>query len=137
MLAMPRSSKFLSTPTQQQKGTKCRECPKIYNCQQLELSVRKLGLRCLVKGENTFWFISYDTLDLECSFNAPQSLIRFERRLKELKERPILDMLDLPTTNRRIGIKAAEIDYHKAKAVLISELECIIVIQDWPPLKSL
>ena len=32
-------------------------------------------------------------LDLERSFNVPQNLIRFEQRLKELKERPILDML--------------------------------------------
>ena len=32
-------------------------------------------------------------LDLERSFNVPDSLIRFEQRLKDNKERPILDML--------------------------------------------
>ena len=32
-------------------------------------------------------------LDLERSFNVPQNLIRFEQRLKDTKERPILDML--------------------------------------------
>ena len=32
-------------------------------------------------------------LDLDRSFNVPQSLIRFEQRLKDTKERPILDML--------------------------------------------
>ena len=30
-------------------------------------------------------------LDLHRSFNIPESLIRFEQRLKELKEKPILD----------------------------------------------
>ena len=32
-------------------------------------------------------------LDLKRSFNVPENLIRFETRLKELKERPILDLL--------------------------------------------
>ena len=32
-------------------------------------------------------------LDLERSFNVPESLIRFEQRLKDNRERPILDML--------------------------------------------
>jgi len=32
-------------------------------------------------------------LDLQRSFNVPDCLIRFEQRLKELKEKPILDML--------------------------------------------
>ncbi|KAL7492130.1 hypothetical protein ACHAWT_001381 [Skeletonema menzelii] len=32
-------------------------------------------------------------LDLERSFNVPQKLIRFEQRLKELKEKPILDTI--------------------------------------------
>jgi len=36
-------------------------------------------------------------LDLERSFNVPQSLIRFEQRLKDNKERPILDMLGYQT----------------------------------------
>ena len=39
-------------------------------------------------------------LDLERSFNVPESLIRFERRLKELKERPILDMLGYNQPNQ-------------------------------------
>ena len=32
-------------------------------------------------------------LDLERGFNIPQNLIRFEQRLKDTKERPVLDML--------------------------------------------
>ena len=32
-------------------------------------------------------------LDLQRSFNVPDCLIRFEQRLKDLKEKPILDML--------------------------------------------
>jgi hypothetical protein len=39
-------------------------------------------------------------LDLERSFNVPENLIRFERRLKELKERPILDLLGYNQPNR-------------------------------------
>jgi len=38
-------------------------------------------------------------LDLERSFNVPQSLIRFEQRLKDNKERPILDMLGYQNEN--------------------------------------
>jgi hypothetical protein len=36
-------------------------------------------------------------LDLKRSFNVPQSLIRFEQRLKDNKERPILNMLGYQT----------------------------------------
>ena len=36
-------------------------------------------------------------LDLERSFNVPQSLIRFEQRLKDNKEQPILNMLGYQT----------------------------------------
>ena len=36
-------------------------------------------------------------LDLDRSFNVPQSLIRFEQRLKDTKEQPILDMLGYQT----------------------------------------
>ena len=36
-------------------------------------------------------------LDLERSFNVPESLIRFEQRLKDNKERPILNMLGYQT----------------------------------------
>ena len=64
------------------------------HCQWLELSMRELGLRCLVEGENTSRTLPNETaLDLERSFNVPQNLIRFEQRLKDTKERPILDML--------------------------------------------
>ena len=34
-----------------------------------------------------------EPLDLQRSFNVPDCLIRFEQRLKDLKEKPILDML--------------------------------------------
>jgi hypothetical protein len=37
-------------------------------------------------------------LDLERSFNVPQNLIRFEQRLKDNKEQPILDMLGYSST---------------------------------------
>eukprot|EP00984_Skeletonema_dohrnii_P023782 scaffold12869_cov77-Skeletonema_dohrnii-CCMP3373.AAC.1 len=37
-------------------------------------------------------------LDLERSFNVPQKLIRFEQRLKDHKERPILAMLGYQST---------------------------------------
>eukprot|EP00985_Skeletonema_marinoi_P034985 scaffold45324_cov168-Skeletonema_marinoi.AAC.5 len=37
-------------------------------------------------------------LDLERSFNVPQSLIRFEQRLKDNKERPILNLLGYQQT---------------------------------------
>ena len=39
-------------------------------------------------------------LDLERSFNVPENLIRFETRLKELKERPILDLLGYNQPNQ-------------------------------------
>ena len=39
-------------------------------------------------------------LDLKRSFNVPENLIRFERRLKELKERPILDLLGYNQPNQ-------------------------------------
>ncbi len=38
-------------------------------------------------------------LDLERSFNVPERLIRFEQRLKDNRERPILDMLGYHPTN--------------------------------------
>ena len=38
-------------------------------------------------------------LDVERRFNVPQSLIRFEQRLKDTKEKPILDMLGYKSDN--------------------------------------
>ena len=38
-------------------------------------------------------------LDVERHFNVPQSLIRFEQRLKDTKEKPILDMLGYKSDN--------------------------------------